>query len=167
MNSTLMFLHGLESTGCGFKATYLRTYFPKIITPTFTGNLDERMQQLERLIPPYSRWIFIGSSFGGLMATLFAIRHPKQISKLILLAPALLPSISPSLSWNEKLSVPIVGILAKHDTLLPLKELQRKCESIFRSYWLHIVEDEHKLEYTTKMINWKALVFQSHFRFMD
>jgi len=159
-----MFLHGLESSGSGFKATYLRKRFPNIITPTFTGELNERMQQLERLISPRSRWIFIGSSFGGLMATLFAIRHPAQISRLILLAPALLSSIAPSVSIDEKVSVPMVGILAKYDTILPIIELQRKCEFIFRFYWLYIVEDEHKLECTTKMINWNALVFQSHFR---
>ena len=44
----IIFIHGYESSGHGFKGNFLRTIFPNIITPDFTGELLERMEQLKK-----------------------------------------------------------------------------------------------------------------------
>ena len=54
----------------------------------FTGSFDERMSQLHSILSDKTDWILIGSSFGGLMGTVFTLDHATQVRKLILLAPA-------------------------------------------------------------------------------
>ncbi|TFH26996.1 MAG: alpha/beta hydrolase, partial [Promethearchaeota archaeon] len=87
----ILFLHGYESSGQGFKGEFLRTQFPGIYTPTLTGELDPRFAQVDPIFNQHDSWVLIGSSFGGLMATLLAINYPQKVSRLILMAPALIP----------------------------------------------------------------------------
>ena len=84
--SNMMFLHGLEGTSQGVKANLLRGLFPEILIPDFSGDLETRMTALEKILGAQRGWILIGSSFGGLMAALFACQHPEQVHRLILLA---------------------------------------------------------------------------------
>src|SRR5512139_4059883 len=86
----LIYLHGLDGSSQGVKARLLRELFPGILTPDFNGSLDERMAQLGSIMGDREGWIIIGSSFGGLMAALFACHHAQQVRKLVLLAPALI-----------------------------------------------------------------------------
>jgi len=94
----IIFIHGLESSGKGFKGTYLKSIIPEILTPNFKkfkrnmlldSLLKERMRQLDLILKKKNSWIIIGSSFGGLMATLYALRNPEKTERLILLAPFL------------------------------------------------------------------------------
>lgn len=85
----LFFLHGLESSSQGFKARWFRARFPQMRIHDYQGDLHSRLAQLERESQGLDRLILVGSSFGGLMATCHAQRHPGQCAGLVLLAPAL------------------------------------------------------------------------------
>src|SRR6056297_1433990 len=91
-----MFLHGYESSGNAFKASFLRRKYPYMLTPTFSGDLSARMTQLQPLLQNSASWVLIGSSFGGLMATLAAQTSPEKIQRLVLMAPALIHPFIPS-----------------------------------------------------------------------
>ena len=66
----IIYLHGLESNSQTHKAALVRAIYPDLVVPDFTGSLDERMQQLYPILGSASNWTLIGSSYGGLMATL-------------------------------------------------------------------------------------------------
>jgi len=84
-----IFIHGLESSNKGTKAVFFREKYPDMIIPTFTGNLPERMEKLNRLLSGRPDIRIVGSSFGGLMASLFAMENGSQVNRMILLAPAI------------------------------------------------------------------------------
>ena len=84
-----VFLHGLESSSKGTKGRWFSERFPDMLMPDFTGSLDERMIQLRHLLYGKNDLVLVGSSFGGLMATVYAIECCADVSKVVLLAPAL------------------------------------------------------------------------------
>jgi pimeloyl-ACP methyl ester carboxylesterase len=157
MDTRLIFLHGYQSSGQAFKATLLRGLFPDIITPTFTGSLEERMAQLIPILADTPGWTIIGSSMGGLMGALFACQHPEQVSKLILLAPAL--------SWPAfctdppaPIAVPTVIYHGRRDTVVPLEPVRALAEQVFADLSFHVVDDDHKLRKAVLTMDWFALV---------
>ncbi|PWH19353.1 MAG: alpha/beta hydrolase [Anaerolineae bacterium] len=152
-----LFLHGLDSSSQGVKATYLRQLFPAILTPDFHGSLEDRMFQLCQIIGRKRDWTLIGSSFGGLMATYFACWHPKQVKKMILLAPAL---IWPDLiaSPPPPIDIPVVLYHGTQDTLIPLEQIKPIARQIFRNLDFHAVEDDHSLLKTFHTIDWQTLI---------
>ena len=89
-NSKLIYLHGLESDSTSGKARQFREWFPGMITPDFKGKFEERMAQLQPILAGGSEWTIIGSSFGGLMGTVYTCTNPTRVRKLVLLAPALM-----------------------------------------------------------------------------
>lgn len=157
LESKLIFIHGYESSGQGFKGQWLRNIFPDILTPNFEGDLDQRMEVLVEILRPQTGWIIIGSSFGGLMATLFASRYPAHTKQLILLAPALVPPF-----FHEGLHVGFIDLPTtiyhgQHDDVVRL-ELLRPNLGLFENLELHVVDDDHRLHATTEAIKWKTLV---------
>ena len=68
----VIFIHGLMGDSMGVKATLLREKFPRILTPDFDGSLDERMGSLREILGEIDGWTMIGSSFGGLLAAIYA-----------------------------------------------------------------------------------------------
>ncbi len=156
-NTPLIFIHGLMGSSQGFKATLLRDLFPGILTPDFTGSLEERMAQLTPILTGQSAWTIIGSSMGGLMGTLFACQHPQQVAKLILLAPALTwPGIAEH--PPAPISVPTVVYHGSKDTIVPLEPVRAMCGQIFGDLTFHVVDDDHKLHKTTSNIDWTSLI---------
>ena len=156
-NSHLLFIHGSESNNQTYKATILRRIFPGIVVPDFTGPLEERMAQLKAVIGDTSGWTIIGSSLGGLMATLFAVEHPGQVRKLVLLAPALtLPIFSENLP--EPLSIPTIIIHGTRDDIVPLEPVRELAKRIFDKLTYHVVEDDHRLHMTAESLDWRTLV---------
>ena len=73
-----LYIHGLLGTGEGYKAMLVRQQAPDVIAPDFTGTLDERMAQLDQLLQGEQDVILVGSSLGGLMATLWTCAHPDR-----------------------------------------------------------------------------------------
>ncbi len=156
----LIFIHGLVSSGQAFKANLLRGLFPDILTPNFEGPLEDRMDRLYSILSDQQGWTIVGSSFGGLMAALFACRHPKQVKKLILLAPALIwPDFAQALP--PPVAVPTVIYHGRNDTLIPLELARPLAEQVFLDLTFHAVDDDHGLRDTVQAIDWLTLVRDS------
>ena len=155
--SHLIFLHGLEGTSQGTKATLLRSLYPDMLIPDFSGSLEERMATLKPTLGDREVWTIVGSSFGGLMAALFACQRPAQVRKLVLLAPAL---ILPQFASSNPAPVDIPTIIyhGRQDQIVPLEPTYRLAHQIFRNLIFHEVDDEHGLYKTVFEINWPLLL---------
>lgn len=155
--SHLIFLHGLEGTSQGTKATLLRSLFPEMLIPDFRGSLEERMAALYPILGDREVWTLIGSSFGGLMAAIFTCQRPAQVRKLILLAPALiLPDFAAS--PPAPVDVPTVIYHGRQDQIVPLEPTRRLAQQVFRDLIFNEVDDEHGLYKTVFEIDWPALL---------
>lgn len=137
-----MFLHGLESSSQGRKAKVLAAMGWE--TPDFTGDLAQRMAQLAPLLGE-DPCLLVGSSFGGLMAALWAVRHPSLVSRLVLLAPAL---HRPEFVCREPVHVPTVLIHGVRDTIVPHQLVAERAGEAFLDLRVAWVEDGHRLEET-------------------
>jgi pimeloyl-ACP methyl ester carboxylesterase len=153
----IIFIHGLEGSSQGVKARLLRGLFPGLLTPDFPGSLEQRMTQLNHILGAQRNWILIGSSLGGLMAAMFAVRHPEQVQRLVLLAPAL---IWPDFAANPPAPVDVHTIIyhGRQDTLVPLAPVQELAERVFRNLQFHAVDDDHGLYKTVHAIDWPTLL---------
>jgi len=93
----IVYLHGFASSPHSSKAQFFRRKFAERGVPMEIPQLDEgRFEELtvssqlaviDRAVGEQPA-ILIGSSLGGYLAALYASRHPSQIEKLVLLAPA-------------------------------------------------------------------------------
>ena len=82
----LCFLHGLDSSPQGTKASLLRAYDPSCLIPDLPPDINERLKVLKHgLREPV---LMVGSSLGGLTALMYAMSHPEMVHGLVLLAPA-------------------------------------------------------------------------------
>lgn len=166
MTGNMIFLHGLESSSQTYKASVIRSSFPELIVPDFTGPLEERMRALYPILGDKRDWTMIGSSFGGLMAAIFTCEHPQQVRKLVLLAPALmLPEFasfldaSASLSTGrEAITVPTTIIHGKQDTVVPLEEVRGIAQRVFSNLTYQIVDDDHRLNVVVDRLDWKEIL---------
>lgn len=157
-NSRLIYLHGLESDSNSGKARQFREWFPGMLTPDFKGSFEERMTQLEPILAQKDNWTLIGSSFGGLMGTVYTCKHPTRVRKLILLAPALLRDSFGSFLDLEPVSVPTIIIHGTLDTVVPLEPVREAAQSLFTNLTYHIVEDDHRLHKTAQEMDWKTIL---------
>jgi pimeloyl-ACP methyl ester carboxylesterase len=156
--SRLIYLHGLESDSNSGKARQFREWFPGMLTPDFKGPFEERMTQLEPILAGQDGWTLIGSSFGGLMGTVYTCKHPTQVRKLILLAPALLREPFGSHLDLEPVSVPTVIIHGTLDDVVPLGPVREIAQRLFTNLTYHIVEDDHRLHKTAQEMDWKTIL---------
>lgn len=153
----IIFLHGQESSGQGSKAQLLRRLVPATLTPDFTGTLEERMQQLAPMLAAHDEWVIVGSSFGGLMGTLWTCAHPQRVRKLVLLAPALnLPPFGDN--PPAPVDVPVVHYHGVRDDVVPLEPVAALARQVFRRYTLHTVDDDHRLHATSQAIDWAGVL---------
>ncbi len=157
VNQDLIFIHGLMGSSQGDKATLLRGLFPGILTPDFSGSLDERMQHLYEILGGEAVWTIAGSSFGGLMAALYACQRPEQVQKLVLLAPALI--------WPEfakdppgPVDVPVTIYHGSRDEVIPLGAARPLAERVFSNLSFNVVDDDHGLHKTIHELDWHALL---------
>ena len=153
----LIFIHGLMGSSQGVKATLLRERFPKILTPDFPGSLEERMDRLDSHLSTKKGWTIVGSSLGGLMGAIYTTRHPDQVRKLVLLAPAL---VWPDFAQNlpEPVDVPTVVYHGSQDDLIPLDAVRTLAEQVFRKLTFHVVEDDHGLYKTVHELDWDMVL---------
>jgi pimeloyl-ACP methyl ester carboxylesterase len=157
-NTKIIYLHGLESTSQSGKARQFAEKFPGMITPDFTGSFEERMKQLKPILGRRKNWIIIGSSFGGLMGTVFTCEHPTQVRKLILLAPALLRDHFAAYLNLEPVSVPTVIIHGTADDVVPLEPVREIAEKLFANLQTIVVNDGHRLQEAFKELNWEEIL---------
>jgi pimeloyl-ACP methyl ester carboxylesterase len=155
----LIFLHGSDSSSQTYKATLLRRLYPDIIVPDFTGPLEERMKRLEEILGDANGWTIIGSSLGGTMAALFAARHPDQVRKLVLLAPALsLPEFAQEV--KARISIPCIIIQGTKDGVVPLEETRKTTNKVFQNLKIIVVEDDHRLHRTAEELDWEKILIK-------
>lgn len=157
-NTRLIYLHGLESDSNSGKARQFREWFPGMLTPDFKGSFEQRMTQLEPILAAKQGWTIIGSSFGGLMGTVYTCKHPTRVRKLVLLAPALLRDPFGSFLDLEPVSVPTILIHGTLDTVVPPEPVREVAQKLFTNLTYHIVEDDHRLHKTAQDMDWKSIL---------
>jgi len=157
-NSRIIYLHGSDSNSQSGKARQFAEKFPGMITPDFTGEFEERMAQLKPILGRKKNWVIIGSSYGGLMGTVFTCKHPTQVRKLILLAPALLKDPFGSYLDLEPVSVPTVIIHGLTDDVVPLEAAREVAKKLFTNLQYILVDDGHRLQEAFKELNWEDIL---------
>jgi pimeloyl-ACP methyl ester carboxylesterase len=157
-NTKLIYLHGSESTSQSGKARQFAQLFPGMVTPDFTGPFEERMEQLNSIIGDSTDWAIIGSSYGGLMGTVFTCNHPDLVRKLILLAPALLRDPFGSYLNLQPVSVPTVIVHGTQDDVVPMQPVREFAKTLFSNLTYHIVDDGHRLHKAFEELNWKEIL---------
>ncbi|MDD2922808.1 MAG: alpha/beta fold hydrolase [Anaerolineales bacterium] len=157
-NSRIIYLHGLESTSQSGKARQFAEIFPGMVTPDFTGSFEERMKQLKPILGRKKNWTIIGSSFGGLMGTVFTCEHPNQVRKLILLAPALLRDPFDEYLNLQTVSVPTVIVHGTEDDIVPLEPVREVAQKLFADLTYRVVNDGHRLHKAFEELNWADIL---------
>jgi len=162
----IIFIHGLESSGDGFKGQLLRKALPGCLSPNFTPFspkistkelLEKRMKQLHIFLKDKDTWIIIGSSFGALMATLFTLNNPEKVSKLILLAPYLSTQKLDPKKYSP-VDVPVIVFHGKQDKIVSIKLSRVRAEKLFTNLVYNIVDDDHSLQKTVQALDWKKII---------
>jgi len=154
---TRVFIHGLESSSQGTKGLFFRERYPDMIIEDFHGPLKERMEKLNRLLVGMEELILVGSSFGGLMASIYACENESRVKKLILLAPALhIVDFAPCLS--RKVQIPVSLFHGSGDDVVPPETVQAIARRIFARLDYHLVDDDHSLHLTFPQMDWDALL---------
>jgi len=157
MAFTRVFIHGLESSSQGNKGVFFRARYPGMIIEDFEGALEQRMEKLNRVLSGKKNLILVGSSFGGLMAALYACRHEDRVSKLILLAPALdLADFKPCLKM--RLNLPVTIFHGRNDDVVPPAPVRRIASRVFTDLTYHLVDDDHPLRETFATYDWDTLL---------
>ena len=157
MKPTRVFIHGLESSSQGTKGVFFRERFPDMILEDFFGLFPQRMERLEGLLAGKNDLILVGSSYGGLMAAVYACLHEERVKKLILLAPAL--HLEPYNQYrNKKLHIPIVIVHGLRDDVVPLATVRTIAEQLFENHTFNAVEDDHSLHDTFATLDWDSLL---------
>ena len=156
--SRLIYLHGSESDSNSGKARQFREWFPGMITPDFTGSFGEQMSQLTSILSNETDWTLIGSSYGGLIGTVFTLDHPTQVHKLVLLAPALMLDPIASLSDPKPVSVPIVVIHGTLDTVVPVEPVRQMVQKLFTNVKYYVVADDHRLHKSVHELDWNSIL---------
>ena len=152
---TRIFIHGLDSSNQGTKARFFREKYPDMIIPNFDGSLQERMKKLEQVLEGEENIRLVGSSFGGLMATIFAMDHTSRVAALVLLAPALnMLQFVPGREMRP-ITIPVTLYHGKDDTVIPLEEAVKVARDLFSDLRMHEVEDDHMLHETFRDIPWE------------
>jgi pimeloyl-ACP methyl ester carboxylesterase len=157
MKPVRLFIHGLESSGHGTKGVFFRERYPDMIIEDFFGTFPKRMEKLEALLENRNNLILVGSSYGGLMAAVYACLHEEQVAKLILLAPAI--NLEPYEPYqNKKLHMPVTIVHGLQDDVVPLSVVREIAGRSFADLDFQTVEDDHPLSKTFSSLDWDAFL---------
>lgn len=150
MPPQLVFLHGLESGPHGSKFQLLQGLgLGEVLAPDCEGVQDvaQRMAMIEADLGETPQLLLVGSSFGGLMALLYAAAHPQQIAGLVLCAPAVhrpeLVDLPGSPGGGALPAVPVRVLHGRQDAVVPLAPVQAYCAA--QGLALTVVDDGHRL----------------------
>jgi pimeloyl-ACP methyl ester carboxylesterase len=157
MKTTRAFIHGLESSSRGAKGAFFREHYPDMVIEDFFGSFSKRMEKLEELLAEEQHLILVGSSYGGLMAAVYACLHEERIKKLILLAPAL--HLTPYMPYrNRRLQIPIAIFHGLRDEIVPIASVRTIAEQNFINCEFSVVDDDHSLHNTFAALGWDTLL---------
>ena len=154
--ATPLFLHGLDSSIQGTKARWFNQHFPQVRMQNYDGELSQRLSQLEKQVTGMDQLILVGSSFGGLMATCFAIRFPERCRRLVLLAPAL--NFGEFRPPAKKINVPTLLVMGRHDTVCPPDLVLPQAEATFSALEVRLEDDDHMLHASFPALEWSKLL---------
>ncbi|NPU86474.1 MAG: alpha/beta fold hydrolase [Syntrophaceae bacterium] len=151
------FIHGLESTGRGTKGVWFRERYPGMIIEDYQGSLAERMEALRKRLDGMENLILVGSSYGGLMAALFACASPERVRRLVLLAPALhLAEFAPCL--DRKIDLPVFLYHGSFDDVVPPGPVRDIAGRVFPDLTYRLVEDDHSIHRNFPLLPWDVLL---------
>lgn len=157
MSITRVFIHGLESSSGGTKGTYFCKGYPDMIVKDYFGTLNERMNTLNDTLADRKNLILVGSSYGGLMASIYACENEGKVKKLILLAPALnLVEFEPYLL--KRIAIPVIAYHGSQDDVVPLEPVKKIATLIFPNIHYNTVNDDHPLSTTFPTFDWDELL---------
>ena len=151
-----IFIHGLESSGSGYKGKFFKKIFNDILCPDFKGDFYSRMEKLNKILKDEKEIFIIGSSYGGLMATKFANDNQERVKRMILLAPAII--FENIITEDMKINVPTIIYHGIKDNVVPLNETKKLAKKIFNDLKFFEVDDDHLLHKTLEKISWKELI---------
>jgi pimeloyl-ACP methyl ester carboxylesterase len=158
--SRLIYIHGSQSDSNSGKGRLFRERFPGMVTPDFKGSFDERMSQLRGILADQTGWTLIGSSYGGLMATIFTLEQEDQVRRLVLLAPALTLDPPTPLRRPGPISVPTIIVHGTQDTVIPFEPVREIARGLFSNLTLYPVEDDHRLQKTASDMDWNSILME-------
>jgi len=150
----LCFLHGLDSSPQGTKASLLRAYDPRCLIPNLPPDINERLKVLEHgLRAPV---LLVGSSLGGLTALMYAMSHLEMVHGLVLLAPAVGIKTEDLFTEEHKRvmssvyipqGIPTKLIVGLRDEVIPLNSIRAMIERSpdHANIQLLEVDDDHDL----------------------
>lgn len=152
-----VFIHGLDSSSRGTKGSYFRAKYPGMLMEDYAGPLEERMAKLEKGLAGMDNLILVGSSFGGLMAALFACGNRARVRRLVLLAPAL-GHADFTAGYREPLMIPVTLYHGLSDVVVPPGPTLLIARHLFGKLEDHLVDDDHSLHRIFPTLNWDALL---------
>jgi pimeloyl-ACP methyl ester carboxylesterase len=115
------------------------------------------MVSLKQILTGEKDITLIGSSFGGLMATIFAMENAEKVARLILLAPALnFPEFSRY--TIQRLTTPTWMIIGKDDIVTPPADVVPIADKIFTELHYEEVNDDHILARTFRGLDWHSML---------
>ena len=155
----IIFAHGMEGSPNGSKIRSLREAGFEVLAPDFQGMpLEERVDLLQMICEEH-RWksvVLAGSSYGGLAASIVAMRMPDAFRGLLLCAPALHldePPINDETVLLAPKGMRTVIIHGIEDDIVPIscsiEYAERSGEDIVA---FHQVNDGHRLAESHKEI---------------
>jgi pimeloyl-ACP methyl ester carboxylesterase len=142
----------------GTKGAFFRSKYPEMIIEDFIGSFHERMDKLNTLLINKSDLIIVGSSYGGLMATVYAFNNHDKIKKLILLAPALNIEDFMTSYRDKKLHIPVTIYHGGNDDVVPPLPVYNIACLIFTQLQHHMVDDDHSLHKSFSLMDWDSLL---------
>ena len=155
--TTRVFVHGLEGSSQGTKSRFFRERYPDMIIEDYTGSLDQRMDTLRRVLAGREDLVLVGSSFGGLMAAMYACDNEGLVKRLILLAPALnLEEFRPYL--KRRIALPVTLYHGRQDGVVPPGPVRAIAQQVFMALEYHTVNDDHPLGETFPSFDWDRLL---------
>lgn len=152
-----IFLHGLDSSSQGTKGRYFKEKFPGVIVPDFSGTLSARIDKLNDILSDKTEITLAGSSYGGLMASIFTLKNSSRIQSLTLLAPAI--NLDEFNDCRDLVTtVPTTVYHGTGDTVIPIDPVYEQSKRCFKNLTFHRVEDDHMLHKTFRTIDWKTIL---------
>ena len=148
----IIFAHGMEGTPNGGKIRSLKSAGFKVIAPDFQGMaLQERVEVLQNVCEEHRNKtpLLAGSSYGGLAASIVAMRMPDAFRGLLLCAPALHLN-EPPIDEHTVLTIPeglnTAIIHGVGDDIVPIScSIEYAERSDNDVVVFHQVEDGHRL----------------------
>jgi predicted esterase len=128
-----------------------------MIIEDYVGSFKERMNKLNDTLYHRKDIIVVGSSYGGLMATVYAAKNEEKIKKLILLAPALNADEFNSYS-HMKIHLPVIMYHGSKDDVVPPAKVRDIARKVFTNLHYYLVNDDHSLHNTFSLIDWDDLL---------